>query len=254
MIFLEIVMVVIGLGAVYYSFQMSDSSQSDNEMTRKAMHVIDMDTTEQMEQQLLDYQQKVENIAADMELKTEDKLSSLSNESILGISEYSDQVLDKIEKNHAEVVFLYNMLNEKQEELKEIIHDSDKMKVELRDAIAVLYQEHQDWLQKTTEDLQEMTERCKDEITEAFALAEPKEVEAPETEEQERIPESLEFTSEDPDDILLEEWEDSIDDSDGFNKQAEILDLHKKGHSVLEISKLLSIGQGEVNFVIGLYG
>lgn len=254
MIFLEIVMVLIGLGAVYYSFQIAESSQSENETTRKAMNAIDKDTTEQMEQQLLDYQQKVENIAADMELRTEDKLSSLSNESIMGISEYSDQVLDKIEKNHAEVVFLYNMLNEKQEELKEIIHDSDKMKVELRDAVAVLYQEHQDWLQKTEEELQEMAERCKDEISEANMLAEPKEVEEPETEEQERMPENLEFSLEDPDDILLEEWEDSMDESEGFNKQAEILDLHKKGHSVLEISKLLSIGQGEVNFVIGLYG
>lgn len=256
MIFLEIVMVLIGLGAVYYSFQMTDSSQSENDMTRKTMHVIDSDMTEQMEQQLLDYQQKIENIAADTELQTEDKLSSLSNESILGISEYSDQVLDKIEKNHAEVVFLYNMLNEKQDELKEIIHDSDKMKVELRDAIAVLYQEHQDWLQKTTDDLQEMTERCKDEITEACVLPESteKRTEAPQTEEVEQMRETLELPPEDPDDLLLDEWEDQTEESEGFNKQAEILDLHKKGHSVLEISKLLSIGQGEVNFVIGLYG
>lgn len=254
MIFLEIIMILIGLGAVYYSFQMVDSSQNENEMIRKTMHAIDMDTTEQMEQQLKDYQQKVENIAADTELQTEDKLKDLSNESILGISEYSDQVLDKIEKNHAEVVFLYNMLNEKQEEMKETINDSDKMKVELRDAMAVLYQEHQDWQQKTTEELQEMTERCKDEITEAYVLAEPKEMVTEAAEEEESIPETAEFTAEEPTAMSLEEWEDQMEETDGFDKQAEILDLHKKGHSVLEISKLLSVGQGEVNFVIGLYG
>ena len=37
------------------------------------------------------------------------------------------------------------------------------------------------------------------------------------------------------------------------NYNQEIIDLHKKGRSVLEISKILSIGQGEVKFVIDLY-
>lgn len=255
MIFLDIVLVVLGTAAVIYSYRVADdSSQNRNETARKAMHVIDMDTTEQMKQQLEDYQQKVEDIASDAEIQTEEKLQSLSNESILGISEYSDQVLDKIEKNHAEVVFLYNMLNEKQDELKELISDSDKMKAELRDEIAVLYQEHQDWVKTAMDELQEITERCKEEIAESYVIAEP-EVSV----QEEPEPEFEEVFG--GKEILQEEEEslspENIDDSgekEGFNKQAEILDLYKKGHSVLEISKLLSIGQGEVSFVIGLYG
>lgn len=38
------------------------------------------------------------------------------------------------------------------------------------------------------------------------------------------------------------------------NKNDEILKLHKEGLSVLEISKTLGLGQGEVKLVIGLYG
>lgn len=254
MIFLEIVMVVIGMAAVIYSFRVADTSQNENETTRKAMHVIDMDTTEQMEQQLRDYQQKVEDIASDTEVQTEDKLKTLSNERILGISEYSDQVLDKIEKNHADVVFLYNMLNEKQDELKEIINDSDKMKAELRDELSRLYQEHQEWVQSTQEELEEMTERCKEAITESYVMVEPEEI----------LPEDLEsemdeilHSVDDPqvESVALpQESPEEREEPEGFQKQAEILDLYKKGHSVLEISKLLSIGQGEVGFVIGLYG
>lgn len=254
MIFLEIVFVVIGMAAVVYSYRVTDSSQNENEAARKAMHVIDRDTTEQMEQQLQDYQQKVEDIASDAEIQTEDKLKSLSNDSILGISEYSDQVLDKIEKNHAEVVFLYNMLNEKQDELKEIISDSDKMKAELRDELSVLYQEHQDWVKETSDELQEMTERCKDAITESYVMPEPEEIlpENPDS-ELEEILQTVEDLPMESDSMSTENLDDSKE-TDGFHKQAEILDLYKKGHSVLEISKLLSIGQGEVGFVIGLYG
>ncbi|MDO4167362.1 MAG: DUF6115 domain-containing protein [Eubacteriales bacterium] len=249
MIWLEIGMILIGMGAIIYSVRLADSPRRENETTKKAMHVIDVDTAEQMEQQLADYQQKVENIAAETELQTGDKMKDLSNESILGISEYSDQVLDKIEKNHAEVVFLYNMLNEKQEELKGIIKDADKMKAELRDELSVLYQENQEWIQDVKAELQEAVEHSvavmRDAVAESTADVE-KTVEAKEEEE-------------------LSEWEEiqseernvpdaGYEEVDGFVRKDEILDLYKKGHSVLEISKLLSLGQGEVKFVIDVYG
>lgn len=255
MIFIEIVMVVIGMAMVIYSYRIvDDSSQNQNEAARKAMHVIDMDTAEQMKQQLEDYQQKVEDIASDAEIQTEEKLQNLSNESILGISEYSDQVLDKIEKNHAEVVFLYNMLNEKQDELKELIGDSDKMKAELRDELAVLYQEHQDWVKTALDELKDVTEQCKEEIAESYVIPEPQISVQDELEpEYEGIFDEDEMLQEEEQSMISEKMDDSGEE-EGFSKQAEILDLYKKGHTVLEISKLLSIGQGEVSFVIGLYG
>ena len=38
---------------------------------------------------------------------------------IIAVSEYSDQILDKITRNHEEVVFLYNMLTNKEKDLKD---------------------------------------------------------------------------------------------------------------------------------------
>ena len=55
--------------------------------------------------------------------KTEEYLSRLSNEKIMAVSEYSDQILEKINRNHEEVVFLYNMLNNKENELKETLKE-----------------------------------------------------------------------------------------------------------------------------------
>ena len=37
------------------------------------------------------------------------------------------------------------------------------------------------------------------------------------------------------------------------NSNSEIIALYKKGISILEISKMLSIGQGEVKLVVDLY-
>ena len=39
----------------------------------------------------------------------------------------------------------------------------------------------------------------------------------------------------------------------GTNRNKEILSLYKKGNSVLEISKALDMGQGEVKLVIDLF-
>jgi len=37
------------------------------------------------------------------------------------VEEFSRQLLEKIENNHQEVVFMYNMLNEKEKEIKNIV-------------------------------------------------------------------------------------------------------------------------------------
>ena len=88
-----------------------------------------------------------EEITRKQEEKLEDtseKMNTISNEKIMGISEYSDQVIDKIEKNHAEVVFLYDMLNEKQAEIQKLIHEADSSKVQFQDELAKSYQNVKD--------------------------------------------------------------------------------------------------------------
>ena len=53
--------------------------------------------------------------------ETEEYLSRLSNEKIISVTELSDQVLEKIKNNHEEVIFMYDMLNDKEKELKKLV-------------------------------------------------------------------------------------------------------------------------------------
>ncbi len=57
--------------------------------------------------------------------ETEEYLSRLSNEKIISVTELSDQVLEKIKNNHEEVIFMYNMLNDKEKELKKLVTGID---------------------------------------------------------------------------------------------------------------------------------
>ena len=57
-----------------------------------------------------------------------DSLCHLSNEKIMNVNEYGDMVLDRIDKNHSEVVFLYGMLTDKEKELKQLIITPEQIK------------------------------------------------------------------------------------------------------------------------------
>lgn len=58
--------------------------------------------------------------------KTERSLERLSNEKIMAVNEYSDTVLDEINKNHKEVMFLYDMLNDKHENLMSSVSEANE--------------------------------------------------------------------------------------------------------------------------------
>lgn len=63
---------------------------------------------------------------------TERAMEKLSNEKILAINEYGKTVVEEIEKNHKEVVFLYDMLTEKSADIKNTVRKVDSIKKEDR--------------------------------------------------------------------------------------------------------------------------
>lgn len=58
--------------------------------------------------------------------KSERSMECISNEKIMAVGEYSDTVLEEIRKSHEEVVFLYDMLKNKEESLEESYGKTDK--------------------------------------------------------------------------------------------------------------------------------
>lgn len=70
--------------------------------------------------------------------RTERAMERVTNEKIMAINEYSDTVLEEINKNHKEVVFLYDMLNDKHDNLLSSINEAtvlaDDIKQTVKDA------------------------------------------------------------------------------------------------------------------------
>ena len=140
MVVLEIIMVLVGIGAVFLSFRISgnnDSAPAGGGITKEELEEM----LKKIEQANKKYNTDIQVKAEEALDSTDNKLSKILNEKIMGLSEYSQQILEKMEKNHSETVFLYDMLNEKEKEIKDLVHDADITRADIRDEIAMQYQE-----------------------------------------------------------------------------------------------------------------
>lgn len=224
MIVIEIILVVIGIAAVVCSYKISDS-KADHQM------IVKEDDGEGEEKSLEQWEDEIQDMvqekSQEMLQEASEALSRLSNEKIMGMDEYSSQVLERMNKNHEEVVFLYNMLNEKEEEMKELVHHIDSVKAHAHDEMAAEYQ-------SLMESISQLRER--EQLLENYAK------------QQEETKKPAEQASN-----LLEKTEEKKDEEVEAVYDRDIISLYKKGNSILDISRMLSLGQGEVKLVIDLY-
>lgn len=292
MIVLEIAMIIVGLGAVIYSFYLVEEKHAsiNSSGEQDTINIDEEALNKTIEEKITGLKAKAEDVYEDID----EKLSKLSNEKIMGVNEYSDQVLDKIEKNHGEVVFLYDMMNEKQEEIKKLIHEVDTIKADIHDEAAKEYQKlkeqeerldqirmeieldaleglsHknqpdkyqndekeesmaeaekmlQESLAKVADTVPNEAQQDEEDISEAIAVfdAEVARIEEEEAREKGEMVESDQGT--------LSGYVPLQQQEKGKNHNNEIVSLYKKGRSVIEISRMLGLGQGEVKFVIDLY-
>lgn len=204
----------------------------------------------------------------------EDKLAHISNEKIMAVSEYSDQILENIDKNHKEVVFLYDMLNEKENEMKDFVQEIDKSKVVLEE-IAHKELEKQKMIQhkRIQKELEEQKrkkeekERQKDDLmmsgyisnkTAENTKLEEKEIITPlaqeEIKEEKSVFERMEGGVEEaPSEEKIKESKQVELPMVEENNNQVILELYNEGKTIMDIAKLLGKGQGEVKLVIDLF-
>lgn len=273
MAILEAIMVIIGLGAVFLSFRATDGNSTDTSTSNASREEL-KNVTDKAKEALDKFDGDIKAKAEEVLNNTDNKLGTILNEKIMGLSEYSDQILDKMEKNHSETVFLYDMLNEKEKEIKELVHDIDVLKADIRDELAKEYQEHRKRLEEADSTAQPLygisanpSNTGTDDTVQESIISMPGleaeeygndvnssiyDVEIARIEEQEIREKSLRrlygnMGISDTEAAVIEAGIDHVDHSD------EIISLYKKGRSVLEISKMLDIGQGEVKFVIDMF-
>lgn len=274
----SILLVVVGLVIIIISYTISEKVLEKREgATNVAVDEAKMqEILQENEQKLHDASEKIITEKFDEEIyRVEEQLGHLSNEKIMAVSEFSDQILEKIEQNHKEVVFLYDMLNAKENEMKEFVQEIDKSKIvleelankELEKQKIIQHKRIQKELQKEWKK-QEQIEREKMDLMKSGILQEEKEQEIAQEIVQEIVQEkpvqletqasSLERMEKAEEEPVVQEEKKEIEPIEKNtlnvdNQNQVILELYNEGKSIMEIAKVLGKGQGEVKLVIDLF-
>lgn len=163
--------------------------------------------------------------------KVDRSLEKVTNDKIMAISEYSDTVIESMNKTHNEIMFLYSMLNDKHTELTGMAADLQRLAADVRSL--------EEKAPLTAP--QAASERAA--AVSAASAVTPVSVETADTTERDTAAAPAEQKEEMPE----------TEETKQEGLHAEILKLKKLGMTEVQIAKKLGIGIGEVRLVNGLY-
>ncbi len=256
MTILEIVLLIIGLCLCIGSFFVSERlSTKDRENLNKL-------TKEKIEE-------IIKGKMADASVETEDKLSATideameeldrrtdkeTNAKIMQISEYSDTVLEAVDKSHKEVTFMYSMLNDKHKsavEMTKKLAEVEEKLIALDASVSRKIDMLKDKELQIEEELKSL-EVLKQQLAEQEAEMKQKSEALNETSGEASQPAITSSNTVSFTEALAQKFAEENQPVKA-NDNMEILALADEGLSELEIAKRLGRGLGEVKFVLGLY-
>ena len=177
----------------------------------------------------------VENSFSDAQVTIEDKIDEQldasveglhrrmekeTNETITSIGDYAGEVMESLHKTHTEVMFLYSMLEDKEEELKKSVSNAMVLAKKLNEAQvpekSAAAEKHQEQVTSFTQARGAAPVNQSQKPSESVKAAQPAK-------------------------------------NDAKSSREEILKRHKSGISVIDIARELGLGKGEVQLVIDLY-
>lgn len=163
--------------------------------------------------------------------KVDRSLDKVTNDKIMAISEYSDTVIESMNKTHNEIMFLYSMLNDKHTELTGMAADLQRLAADVRSLE-----------EKAPQAAPQAAPERAAAVSAASAVT-PVPVEMADAAERETAASPAEQKEEMPE----------TEETKQEGLHAEILKLKKLGMTEVQIAKKLGIGIGEVRLVNGLY-
>lgn len=237
---IEIVLIIAGLILMVGSFFIAEKL-SPNELDKIAelsqeeiAHIVDKEIESSHDK----VQEQLEAELNEVLAKLDQESDKETNEKIMAISEYSDTVIESINKSHNEIMFLYSMLGDKH---KEVIDFSNEL------------QERVEKLQKmvTEEMMVETMKKVEEEYSQVRSQNEP-------VIQMEAAPQMIENTPEEmtvPQEEEVQEpaeiQEEAVEKDISTNEK--IRELYRQGMNQVDIAKELGIGLGIVRLVIELY-
>ena len=273
---LEIVLIIIGAIIFGISFFMTEKlSSSDVEYIKK---ISEKEINIILEKELSNakgviddrIKEKVDDGIEEIERATDRD----TNDKLLSMNEFSDTVLDSMNRSNEEVVFLHKMLNEKEakiESLEKNLLDLEKRVMDSKKALdldrARLLEERSDLDREKEEQREAEEKRAREEeekqkvmvdmssLKEAFKnkISEDRREEKKEEGEKSRGGEpvlsgialaSMKKASRDESEIKREVEDD---------EDRKIIELQKQGLSEIEIAKKTGRGLGEIRLILGLF-
>ncbi|MBQ8878827.1 MAG: hypothetical protein IJ029_08875 [Lachnospiraceae bacterium] len=276
----EVIVLILGILVFILSYLLpagkKDKSREDVPFREEEMKEIFEKEVAEAKSQIQDIVD--ETITYSME-KTERSMERLTNEKIMAVNEYSDTVLEQINKNHKEAVFLYDMLNDKHQNLKETVSEATKTVTEVKQTVKEAeaiperiplqeYPDAEDIVRATIEIMAEKEEMTEENETAFVPITQLVSEEKPVRKRTRKAKVIEPVVSEDvpdsPDaDAVKTEKKKKAEKVDvstiaapgrgGRNSNERILELHKAGKSNMAIAKELGLGIGEVKLVIDLF-
>lgn len=239
---LQICLIIVGVILIIGSFFLSDKL-SDKEVD-KLSRLSSAQLQRVVDRQLEDIEDRVADIVTEAVENSVDQcrrpMEALSNEKIMAIQEFSDTVMDAINKNHTEIMFLYSMLNDKQEDIKNMVATIDRSKSQLRELTdKVQLSEVKNPVEKTP-------------IVKAPIVG--SRISKPVAPATQPTTEIIQDISEEDSDfggfIFREDVEAAAEEP--VDVREEMIRLYNEGISIVEIGKRLNRGIGEVKLVIDI--
>lgn len=273
----EIVLIILGFLSISISFFLGSKEETDETSDVSPEERTKAIWTPKEEQLVKERICLILNEEKDNTLAvTTDLLNRKSNEKIIEFDEFAKPLMEKIRHNHEEVVFMYNMLTEKEKEWKEAAKRQAKPV-----AVQPVIQEQPVVIQEQpvqappvsqpqpavsqmppvsqTPSVNQIQEEEPQILERRHVQEEPLPEIKPQPQKEKIFEKMAQEEAWEVDDMSVDATEDNdskVQDAakkiDDLNKQ--IVSLHKQGKSVLEISKELNVGQGEVKLTIALYG
>ncbi|MBQ6587931.1 MAG: hypothetical protein IJI01_04570 [Butyrivibrio sp.] len=138
----EVILIVAGFAAIILGYLLPAGKEMDEEdkvlMEREIRELVRREVEEQKET----IENMVDDTVDNSLDRTERAMERISNEKLSAINEYSDTVINDIHKNHDEVMFMYDMLNDKHKNLTSVVSEvtkkTDEAKQAVRDAEATV--------------------------------------------------------------------------------------------------------------------
>lgn len=216
MLAVEIVLIIIGviilIGSYFVEERFSDKDiQKIAKMSETQLNII---VEKQVKQARSQVEDSVDEIIEESLEVTKRGLEKETNEKIMAVSEYSDTVLEAMNKTHNEIMFLYSMLNDKQSEITDVVGALQKYS-------------------KANAQKQENTNYADTQV------------------EKEQVIPTVQAETQSLKEADIEH--EGRQESMFLNKNEQIILLHKEGKSEVDIAKAMDCGLGEVRLVLGLF-